>query len=95
MNWVFNDRPSANNENKFVSNLENSVVNHTAGKQSPDAAATITIGTETLGQILLGQTTIQQGINSGKVTIDGSVTKVIEFFALLQPFPSNFNIVTP
>ena len=95
LNWVFNDRPSANNENKFVSNLENSVVNHTAGKQSPDAAATITIGTETLGQILLGQTTIQQGINSGKVTIDGSVTKVIEFFALLQPFPSNFNIVTP
>ncbi|MFN2141682.1 MAG: alkyl sulfatase C-terminal domain-containing protein [Candidatus Promineifilaceae bacterium] len=34
-------------------------------------------------------------MNSGKVTIDGSVTQVIEFFSLLEPFRSNFNIVTP
>ncbi|MDX1416976.1 MAG: alkyl sulfatase dimerization domain-containing protein [Candidatus Promineifilaceae bacterium] len=95
LNWVFNDKPAQNDANKFVTNLENSVVNHTQGQQSPDAAATITIGTETLGQILLGQTTIQVAINDGKVTIDGSIVKVIEFFSMLQSFPSNFNIVTP
>jgi hypothetical protein len=27
--------------------------------------------------------------------IDGSDVKVLEFFSLLEPFPSNFNIVTP
>jgi hypothetical protein len=27
--------------------------------------------------------------------INGSVTQVIEFFSLLEPFPSNFNVVTP
>lgn len=95
LNWVFNDRPSEDDQNKYVTNLENSVVNHTGAKQSPDAAATITIGTETLGNILLGQTTIQGAINEDKVTIDGSVARVIEFFSLMQPFPSNFNIVTP
>lgn len=95
LNWIFNERPSANNQNQFVTTLKNSVVNHTAGTQSPDAAATISIGTELLGQILLGDTTIQQGIRSGKVTMDGSVPRVLEFFSLLQPFPSNFDMVTP
>ncbi len=95
LNWVFNDRPSENNQNEFITNLENSVVNHTVGKQSSDAAATISIGSDTLGEILLGDTTIQLAIQNGEVTIDGSVVKVIEFFSLLQPFPSHFNIVTP
>ncbi len=95
LNWVLNDRPSENNQNQVVTSLENSVVNHTIGKQSADAAATITIGTSTLGQVLRGDTTIQGAINEGKVTIDGSVAKVIEFFLLLQRFPSHFNIVTP
>ncbi|MFN2181980.1 MAG: alkyl/aryl-sulfatase [Candidatus Promineifilaceae bacterium] len=95
LNWVFNDRPSEDNQNEYVTDLENSVINHTAAEQSPDAAATITIGSDTLGDILLGDNTLQLAIADGKVTIDGSVITVLEFFSLLEPFPSNFNIVTP
>jgi alkyl sulfatase BDS1-like metallo-beta-lactamase superfamily hydrolase len=95
LNWVFEDRPSEDNQNEFVTYLENSVVNHTAGKQSPGAAATITISSVALGHILQGNANIHQLLDSGLITVDGDVLKVIEFFFLLEPFPSNFNIVTP
>ncbi len=95
LNWVFTDKPTENDQNKFITTLENSVVNHTEGEQSPDAEATITISSETLGQILLGDTDIQVAIDDGKIEIDGSVLRVIEFFSLLELFPSDFNIVTP
>ncbi len=95
LNWVFTDKPSENDQNKFVTTLENSVVNHTAGEQSNAASATITISSETLGEILLGDTTAEIAIDNGKITIDGSVATVILFLSLMEVFPSNFNIVTP
>ena len=94
-NWIFNDRSSENNQNEAVTTLSNSVVNHVIGKQSPDADATITLGAESLGTILLGDSTVQLELDAGRITIEGSVAEVLEFFALLEPFPSNFNIVTP
>ena len=95
LNWVFTDKPSENDQNKFVTTLENSVVNHSQGQQSADAAATITISTGTLGEILLGDTSAQDAIGGGKIVITGSVLKVLEFFILMDIFPSYFNIVTP
>ncbi len=71
------------------------MVNHTAGEQSNVASATITISSETLGQILLGDTTAEIAIDDGKITIDGNIVAVILFFSLMEVFPSNFNIVTP
>ena len=95
LNWVFNDRPSDGDQNLAVTTLGNSVINHVIGKQSPDAAATITVGAEPVGNILLGNSTAQAEIDAGRLTIDGNVLAVLEFFSLMEGFPSNFNIVTP
>ena len=95
LNWVFNDRPTDGDQNLAVTTLGNSVINHVIGKQSPDAVATITVGAESVGNILLGNSTAQAEIDAGRLTIDGDVLAVLEFFSLMEGFPSNFNIVTP
>ncbi|MCB9161890.1 MAG: MBL fold metallo-hydrolase [Caldilineaceae bacterium] len=95
LNWVFNDRPTDGDQNLAVTTLGNSVINHVIGKQSPDAVATITVGAESVGNILLGNSTAQAEIDAGRLTIDGNVLAVLEFFSLMEGFPSNFNIVTP
>lgn len=95
LNWVFNDRPTDGDQNLAVTTLGNSVINHVIGKQSPDAVATITVDAESVGNILLGNSTAQAEIDAGRLTIDGNVLAVLEFFSLMEGFPSNFNIVTP
>ncbi len=90
LNWDFPDKGEI-----LWTQLENSVVNHTLGEQNPAADATITIETETLANIVEGGTTAQVEIDNGKIMITGSIARVIEFFALLETFDTNFNIVTP
>ncbi|MEZ4716607.1 MAG: alkyl sulfatase C-terminal domain-containing protein [Caldilineaceae bacterium] len=96
LNWVFNVTARTDgDQNLAVTTLGNSVINHVIGKQSPDAVATITVGAESVGNILLGNSTAQAEIDAGRLTIDGDVLAVLEFFSLMEGFPSNFNIVTP
>lgn len=95
LNWVFPDKPSTGDANKYYTTLENSVVNNNGSEQSPDAVATITITSESLGQLLLGEITLEEAIDHGSITIEGDTAKVIEFFSLLERFDGNFNIVTP
>jgi len=80
---------------KFVLELGNGVLNHTAGIQAENADSTITMDRSTLDAITLGQVTMQDAVAAGDVTIDGDKTKLGELFSYLDSFGFWFNIVTP
>jgi len=71
------------------------VLDHTRGRQAEGADATITLSRETLNQIVLQQTTLDDAIDSGAVKIDGSRAKLDEMLSYLDSFEFWFNIVTP
>jgi alkyl sulfatase BDS1-like metallo-beta-lactamase superfamily hydrolase len=79
----------------YLLELENSVLNHTAGVQADDADATITLTREALNDILLGQTALADAISAGDVKIDGNQGKLEELVSYLDTFEFWFNIVTP
>jgi alkyl sulfatase BDS1-like metallo-beta-lactamase superfamily hydrolase len=61
---------------KYLVELENGVLNHTADLQADDADATVTLTRDTLNDIILQQTTLEDAISSGDVTIDGDQGKL-------------------
>ncbi len=71
------------------------VLNHTSNRQAENADATITLSRETLDQIVLKETTMQDAIDSGAVEIAGSQAKLEEMLSHLDSFEFWFNIVTP
>jgi alkyl sulfatase BDS1-like metallo-beta-lactamase superfamily hydrolase len=71
------------------------VLNHTQGRQAKGADATITLSRDTLNQIVLQQTTLEDAIDSGAVKIDGSQAKLDEMLSYLDSFEFWFDIVTP
>jgi alkyl sulfatase BDS1-like metallo-beta-lactamase superfamily hydrolase len=79
---------------KYALVIENGVLNYKK-RFVDDADATVTLKKETLDNIELKTTTIDQAIASGDMKIDGSKAKFDEFFAMLDTFPFWFNIVTP
>jgi alkyl sulfatase BDS1-like metallo-beta-lactamase superfamily hydrolase len=44
---------------------------------------------------MLGETTFEEAIKAGQVTIDGNAQKLTELLSLLDSFEPMFNIVTP
>ena len=60
-----------------------------------DADATVTMPRAVLNNIVLGETTLDKEIESGKVTIKGKKESLSELVALLDKFDFWFNIVTP
>jgi alkyl sulfatase BDS1-like metallo-beta-lactamase superfamily hydrolase len=70
-------------------------VNHTPDAQVKDADATVTIPRTVLDNIVLGETTLDREIQSGKVTVKGREESLSELVALLDKFDFWFNIVTP
>ncbi|MGE3292412.1 MAG: alkyl/aryl-sulfatase [Geminicoccaceae bacterium] len=79
----------------YLVELENGVLNHTAGRQAEDADATVTLSRDTLNGIILGETRLADAIGSGDVKIAGSQAKLEEIVSYLDTFPFWFNIVTP
>ena len=90
LNWNFTDVNA-----KYVLTLENCALTYVAGKQVPDADATITLTRAGFDAITLGQTTIEDEIQAGRITILGETLSIAKFFSLLDVFTGDFNIVTP
>lgn len=81
-------------DGSYVLELENGVLNHTEGK-ADNADATVTLSRDTLNNIILQQTTLQQAISSGDVKVTGNQAKLQDVVANLDTFEFWFNIVTP
>jgi alkyl sulfatase BDS1-like metallo-beta-lactamase superfamily hydrolase len=56
----------------YLVELENAVLNHTAGRHADDSDATVTLSRDTLNGIILGETSLADAIGSGEVTVSGN-----------------------
>lgn len=90
INFIFPDSGE-----KYELILEDSVLNHHAGKQSAHADTTLTISKENLIRAASGLTDFETLIRSGKAKIEGEPSKLKELFSLLDTFEPKFNIVLP
>jgi alkyl sulfatase BDS1-like metallo-beta-lactamase superfamily hydrolase len=75
--------------------LENGVLNHTANMKVNDADATITLSRDTLNNVILQQTKLDEAVSSGAVKISGSEAKFRDVVSYLDNFEFWFPIVTP
>jgi alkyl sulfatase BDS1-like metallo-beta-lactamase superfamily hydrolase len=80
--------------NYFVE-LENGVLNHTANRKVDKADATVTLSRDTLNNIILQQTKLDDAVSSGAVKTSGDQTKLRDLVSYLDTFDFWFNIVTP
>ena len=74
--------------------LENSTLNNRIGLED-DADTTIVTTRATLDNIMLGELTIDKGIKSGAIKVEGIKGKFKELQGMLDDFEFWFNIVTP
>lgn len=75
--------------------LENGVLNHTAGVRDDKADASINMSRDTMNKILLREETLKQAQDKGEVQITGNAQKVDELLGSLDKFNFWFNMVTP
>lgn len=90
INWYFSDT----NE-RYILYLDNSVLNHIAGRQSKSADCSIEIRRDLFNKVIAGQTTFPARILLGQIKYQGSIKKLSELMALLDDPEPFFNIVTP
>ncbi|MDJ0857980.1 MAG: alkyl sulfatase dimerization domain-containing protein [Dinoroseobacter sp.] len=75
--------------------VENATLNYTIGQLDQEADATIVMARSTLDDINLMQTSIEQAILNGDLTVVGNAEQFGNFLSLLDVFDVYFNIVTP
>jgi alkyl sulfatase BDS1-like metallo-beta-lactamase superfamily hydrolase len=80
---------------KYLLELENGVLNHTADARADDADATLTLSRNTLNDIILQQTTAAEAVSAGDIHVEGDQSKLEELVSYLDTFEFWFNIVTP
>jgi len=80
---------------KYVLEMENGVLNHTANRQAENADATVTLSRDTLNKVFLREVTLADAIQSGDVKVAGNRAKLDELLSRLDSFEFWFNIVTP
>jgi alkyl sulfatase BDS1-like metallo-beta-lactamase superfamily hydrolase len=80
---------------QYLLELENGVLKHTPGAQASHADVGLALSRDTLNQIILKQTTLDDALKSGDVKLSGSDTKLRAFLSYLDEFEFWFNIVTP
>lgn len=79
----------------YILNLENCALTHQENKQDSNADITLSLGRETMNNVILKKTTFLEQISEGKVKIDGDLTVLTELFSLFDTFEFWFNIVEP
>ncbi|MBK4723287.1 MBL fold metallo-hydrolase [Azospirillum sp. YIM DDC1] len=82
-------------DGKYLVEMENGVLNHTANRQATGADATVTLTRDTLNGIILQETKLADAIKSGTVKVNGNQAKLEEVVSYLDTFEFWFNIVTP
>src|SRR3546814_405723 len=71
---------------KYLLELGNGVLNHTAGVQVADADASITLTRDTLNRIILQEVTLADAISAGDIELDGDQSKLEALVASLDTF---------
>ena len=71
------------------------VASITAGRQSPQAHASLELTRATLDTISQGTTTFPEAVTAGTIRVTGDAAKLGELMALLDTFQRMFEIVAP
>ena len=90
INWSFTD-----SNQRIALNLDNSALTYVAGKQVPNADATVTLARGTLDAVTLQRTTFADAVKAGLVKIDGDPRKLDELMSMLDTFKVMFEVVEP
>ncbi len=90
INWSFTD-----SNQRIAMNLDNSALTYVAGKQAPDADATVTLARGTLDAVTQQRTTFADAVKAGLVKIDGDPRKLDELMSMLDTFKVMFEVVEP
>ncbi len=90
INWSFTD-----SNQRIALNLDNSALTYVAGKQAPDADATVTLARGTLDAVTQQRTTFADAVKAGLVKIDGDPRKLDELMSMLDTFKVMFEVVEP
>lgn len=90
INWHFTD------SNQWIAlNLDNSALTHVAGKQAPNADATVTLTRATLDAVTQQRTTFADAVKAGLASIKGDPRKPDELMSMLDTFKVMFEVVEP
>jgi alkyl sulfatase BDS1-like metallo-beta-lactamase superfamily hydrolase len=79
----------------YAIGVENSALHYSKDRTSKTADASLTMTRTDLNDVMLGSTSMQNLVISGKAKIDGDSQKLGEFVSWLDNFDFFFNIVTP
>jgi len=90
INWSFTD-----SNQRIALNLDNSALTYVAGKQAPNADATVTLARGTFDAVTLQRTTFPDAVKAGLVKIDGDPRKLDELMSMLDTFKVMFEVVEP
>jgi linear primary-alkylsulfatase len=90
INFVFPDTSQ-----KYLVEVENGVLNHSANRQLDNADTTIELNRTTLNNLMLGTVTLDKAIETGKVKINGDEAKFKELLTYMDQFNFWFPLVTP
>jgi alkyl sulfatase BDS1-like metallo-beta-lactamase superfamily hydrolase len=90
INWSFID-----SNQRIALNLDNSALTYVAGKQAPNADATVTLARGTLDAVTQQRTTFADAVKAGLVKIDGDPRKLDELMSMLDTFKVMFEVVEP
>jgi alkyl sulfatase BDS1-like metallo-beta-lactamase superfamily hydrolase len=82
-------------DGKYLVELQNGVLNNTAGEQADNADATVTLSRDVLNRLVLGETTLEKATTDGDVRVTGDPDKLNQLVSMLDTFEFWFNIVTP
>ncbi len=75
--------------------LEHATLNHVMGRHAASPDARITLSRADLNELLTGQSTLQAGIETGRINVTGDIAKVGDLFAMIDPNARMFEIVEP
>ena len=90
LNFDFTDT-----RDKYALGVENATLHYSKGRLNPGAGVTVTLTRAAINEIILGQATVEEQIEAGKVRIEGDEGVLRSFVGLLDNFELWFNIVTP
>lgn len=80
---------------KYLLVVQYGVLQYHKDQQADDADASLTLDRDTLSQVIGGKLTIEEGVTSGKIKLDGKPEKFQEFVGLLDTFDPWYQVVMP
>jgi alkyl sulfatase BDS1-like metallo-beta-lactamase superfamily hydrolase len=90
VNWTFPDVAET-----WILRLSNRTLSSTHGRHDPTAEALVTLDRTTLISLVTQQTTINEELERGSISIEGDADALLRVFGHLDTFQTNFSIVEP